>query len=67
MGGREYLKLQVYVNKSRSIVELKHKIQRVIGELDRNVCDRVITNFNNRMSVYGDSGGGHLLDIIFKQ
>lgn len=63
--GGEYLRSQFYMNKS--IVKLKRKIQRVIGELERDVCERVITNFINWMSVYRDSGVGHLLDIIFKR
>lgn len=54
------------MNKLRSNTELKYEIQRTIGELDRNVCDRVITNFNDRIKVCRHTGAENMLDIIFK-
>ena len=60
-----YVKSQVYVNKPQTIAELKREIQRLIDEIYRDVCKRVIINFNNRMTACRESEGEHMLDIIF--
>jgi len=40
-----YVNVRVYENKPRTTERLKGEIRRVIGELDTETCQRVITNF----------------------
>lgn len=60
-----YTKSKVYENKPRDVTELKREIQRVLGEIDADVCDRVIMNFMNRVIACRASRGGHMPDIVF--
>jgi len=60
-----YVKSQVYVNRPRTIAELKTEIRRVISEINEDVCGRVIVNFNERITACRNSAGGHMLDVIF--
>lgn len=61
-----YVKSKVYVNRPQTVLQLKEEIQRVINDIDRDVCERVITNFINRVTACRDSAGGHMPDIIFR-
>jgi hypothetical protein len=61
-----YVKSQVYKNNPQSIPELKDKIIRVIGEIEPQLCQNVIENFNKRVDICGAARGGHLEDIIFR-
>lgn len=38
----EYIKLQVYKNKPRDLIQLKAEIRRVMSDLDVKICERVI-------------------------
>jgi len=60
-----YVKSEVYVNKSPTIAEFKMQIRRVIGEINGDVCGRVIVNFNERITASRNFGVGHMLDVIF--
>jgi len=61
-----YVKSQVYKNNPQSIPELKDEIIRVIGEIEPQLCQNVIENFNKRVDVCGAARGGHLADIVFR-
>ena len=59
------MKSKVYVNKPQTIRQLKDEIQRVINGIPRDVCERVIENFNERIACCRAALGGHMADIIF--
>lgn len=61
-----YVKSQVYANKPATIADLENNVIRVIGEIEANLCARVIQNWTSRMTACKRSRGGHLNDIIFK-
>ena len=65
-----YVKSQVYKNNPQSIPELKDEIIREIepqiGEIEPQLCQNVIENFNKRVDVCGAARGGHLADIVFR-
>lgn len=60
-----YVKSKAYVNKPQTIPQLKEEIERVINDINRDVCEKVIANFIDRVTACRDSGGGHMPDIIF--
>lgn len=60
-----YVKSQVYKNNPQSIPKLKDEIIRVIGDIEPQLCQRVIENFNKRVDICRSSRGGHLADIVF--
>lgn len=60
-----FVKSQVYANKPQTIPELKAEIQRVIGEIEPQLCENVIENFMKRTRVCRLSHGGHMPDILF--
>jgi len=60
-----YVKVHVYENKPRTIEQLKEEIRRVIGELDAEMCQRVIASFVTRTEACQRSRGGHMSDVIF--
>lgn len=61
-----YVKSLVYANKPATIADLEDNVVRVIGEIEANLCARVIENWTSRMTAVKHSRGGHLNDIIFK-
>ena len=61
-----YVKSKVCVNRPQTILQLKEEIQRVINDINRDVCEKVITNFIDRVTACRESGGGHMPDIIFR-
>lgn len=60
-----YLKEKVYVNKPRTIQELKDEIIRHINDIEPQLCLRVIENMDHRIEVCHRSRGEHLADILF--
>lgn len=60
-----YLKNKVYINKPRTVVELKDAIERDIRAIPRNMVERVMTNFAQRVDECAKKEGQHLKDIIF--
>ena len=44
-----YLKSHVYANKPRTVQELREEIQRFISYIDRQMCERVIMHFIERV------------------
>lgn len=60
-----YVKSRAYVRNPRTIFQLKEQIQRVIGEIEPELCKKVIENFDRRTTVCQQSRGGHLSDIVF--
>lgn len=60
-----FVKSHVYANAPRTIPELKDEIQRVIDELEAQICENVIENFMKRARVCVQNHGGHLSDILF--
>ena len=61
-----YLKERVYVNKPRTIPELKDNIRREIQELEPVILRKVMENALTRARICEAENGGHLKDIIFK-
>ena len=49
----------------QSIEPLKVKTERVICEIEPQLCQKVIQNFDKRIDVCKRTCGGHLKDIIF--
>lgn len=60
-----YVKDQVYADNPQTIEALKANIERVIGEIEPQLCQNVIENFDERIDVCKRARGGHLKDIIF--
>jgi len=54
-----YVKAYVYKNKPRTIEELKEEIRRTIGELDQEMCRRMMGNFVTRTEAFQRSRGGY--------
>jgi len=61
-----YVKSVVYRNNPRTIDELKAEIIQVIGEIEPQLCENVIHNFDKRITYCKAARGGHLSDILFK-
>lgn len=60
-----YVKDKVYAMKPKSIQELKARIITVIGEIQPDLCEKVLENYIKRIETCRDSNGGHLANIIF--
>ena len=60
-----FVKSQLYSNKPRAISELKTEITRMIGGIGRDVCKRVVKNFEKRINACQLSEGGHMTNIVF--
>lgn len=60
-----YVKEKVYANKPETVEHLKEEIRRVIGEIQKHLCENVIQNFNNRITLCHRFRGGHLPDVVF--
>jgi Helix-turn-helix domain (DUF4817) len=60
-----FIKSKVYVNKPQTIPQLKAEIRRVINGISPDVCERVLANFNERITQCRASLGSHMADIIF--
>lgn len=52
-------------NKPETVDRLKEKIRRVIGEIHPYLCEKVIHNFNKRITLCQSVSGGHLPDVVF--
>ena len=61
-----YLKSRVYVNRPRSLLDLKANIREEIGNIPADTLVRVMANTRNRYMQCMDNGGRHLPDMIFK-
>ena len=60
-----YVKSLCYANKPQTINGLQDNIERVIAEIQSDICERVIENWVQRIHAMKRSRGGHLNDIIF--
>ncbi|CAK9806570.1 hypothetical protein ANTPLA_LOCUS4939 [Anthophora plagiata] len=60
-----YLKSKVYASKPATIHDMKNNIRNEIDELNEQICQNVIENFDFRIDVCKRSRGGHLADIVF--
>ncbi|XP_050310807.1 uncharacterized protein LOC126746540 [Anthonomus grandis grandis] len=60
-----YVKSQVYADKPETIAALRANIIRVLGQVDAEMCGKVLKNWTMRMHAVQRSRGGHLNDIIF--
>ncbi|CAK9801727.1 Transposable element Tc3 transposase [Anthophora quadrimaculata] len=61
-----YVKSLVYSNKPITIDQLENNIVKTIGEIQPELCNRVMQNWTSRIESCKRSRGGHLNDIIFK-
>ncbi|CAK9834549.1 hypothetical protein ANTRET_LOCUS11064 [Anthophora retusa] len=61
-----YVKSLVYGNKPITIDQLENNIVKTIGEIQPDLCNRVMQNWTSRIESCKRSRGGHLNDIIFK-
>ena len=59
-----FLKSKVIVNRSLTTQSLK-EIRRCVVEIQPQLCQAVIQNFNRRVEMCRQSRGGHLLDVLF--
>jgi hypothetical protein len=60
------LKSHVYVNRPRTLQDLKTNIQEEIANITPVMLARVMTNARNRFTQCMESGGRQLSDLIFK-
>ena len=60
-----YVKLLCYANKPQTINGLQGNIERVIAEIQPDLCERVIETWVQRTHAMKPSRDGHLNDIIF--
>ncbi|QQP34944.1 Transposable element Tc3 transposase, partial [Caligus rogercresseyi] len=61
-----YLKSRVYVNRPRSLPDLKANIREEIANIPADTLVRVMANTRNRYIQCMDNGGCHLSDMISK-
>jgi hypothetical protein len=61
-----FLKFRVYVNRPRTLQDLKANIRAEIANIPAAMLVRVMTNATNRLIQCMDNGGRHLRDMIFK-
>jgi len=61
-----FLKSRVYVNRPRTLQDLKTNIQEEIANITPAMLARVMTNARNRFTQCMENGGCHLSDLIFK-
>lgn len=61
-----YLKAKVYRDKPRTIAELKTAIRNEIDLVPRDMLERVMQNFQERLQECIAKDGRHLSDIIFR-
>ena len=59
------LKGKMYIDKPRDIPQLQNAIERESHAIPRRMCERVMTNFSQRLNEYVKNKGRHLNDIIF--
>ncbi|KOC62997.1 hypothetical protein WH47_02446, partial [Habropoda laboriosa] len=60
-----YLKDKVYLNKPRTIEQLKENIRAEIRELMPDTLTKVMANVLKRAQLYDTKNGGHLCNIVF--
>ncbi|PNF19049.1 hypothetical protein B7P43_G11702 [Cryptotermes secundus] len=60
-----YLKSRVYINKPRSLTELKDVIRGDVQLIDREMLGRVFNDIKQRMEDCIQNDGCHLQDVIF--
>lgn len=60
-----FLKSQVYADKPLNTAALKANITHAIGQIQPDLCARVMENWTFRMRATQRSRGGHLNDVIF--
>lgn len=60
-----FLKSQVYANKPQTTAALKANITYAIGQIQPDLCAKVMENWISRMRSTQRSRGGHLNDVIF--
>ena len=61
-----FLKSRVYVNRPRTLQDLKANIQAEIANITVATLERVMGNARNRFMQCIENGGCHLYDMIFK-
>ena len=59
------MKSKVYANKPQTILYLQAEIERMIGDIGLQRCEKVTSNFEERINACRLSAGGHLTDIAF--
>ena len=62
-----YLKSKVYINRPRSIEQLKDAIRHEIADIPNDMTRRVVQNFHERLQLCVVNNGSHLNDLIFKK
>ena len=62
----EYLKSRVYIQKPRTLNDLKEAIRQEIRPTDRQLLARVMDDLKKRLENCIQEDGRHLTDIIFK-
>lgn len=60
-----FLKSRVYLDKPRTVGELKNAIEREIRAIPRDMLRRVMINFSQRLEECVEKDGRHLTDVIF--
>lgn len=60
-----FLKSRVYIDKPRTLQELKNKIRREIREIPRDMLQDAMRSFRERIEKCVQSEGRHLRDVIF--
>ena len=61
-----FLKSRVYVNRPRTLQDLKANMQEEIANIAPAMLVGVMTNARNRFAQCMENGGRHLPDVIFK-
>ena len=60
-----YVKSLCYANKAQTINGLQDNIERIIAEIQPDLCERFIENWLQRINAMKRSHAGHLNDIMF--
>lgn len=60
-----HIKQKAYVNKPRTLLQLKHNIRTEMAAVPRELCRRVMDNFRCRLEECQQREGRHLDNVIF--
>ena len=60
-----FVKSKAYANKPCTILQLQTEIERVIGDIGPQMCEKVISNFEERINACRLSADGHMTGMCF--
>ena len=60
------MKSKVYTNKPCTILQIQAEVERVVVDIQQQMCEKVVSNFEERINACRLSTGGHMADVVFR-